>query len=214
MKKVLSLLYTFARILPSNAFFNKVRGIIVGKLVNGECKNLKITRNVVFTNWENIKIGNNVIINPDSALIATKSKIEIGNDVLIAPRVYIQTQNHNFKIKDKLIRCQGETSNDIIIGNDIWIAYGVIILPAVKLITGCIIGAGSVVTSNLDKYSIYVGSPARKVGEEFEKIKILFVISNLPQGGAENQFIQLIRGIDKKKFEVSVVLYAYQKKLF
>lgn len=47
-----------------------------------------------------------------------------------------------------------------------------------------------------------------------KKIKVLFIISNLPQGGAENQFIQLIKGIDKKKFDVSVVLYAYQKEAF
>jgi glycosyltransferase involved in cell wall biosynthesis len=46
------------------------------------------------------------------------------------------------------------------------------------------------------------------------KIKILFVISNLPQGGAENQFLQLIKEINKQVFDVHVVLYAYQKKAF
>ena len=47
-----------------------------------------------------------------------------------------------------------------------------------------------------------------------KRIKILFVISNLSQGGAENQLLQLIKGINKQKFEVHVVLYAYQTQAF
>ena len=46
------------------------------------------------------------------------------------------------------------------------------------------------------------------------KIKIAFFISNLGQGGAENQFVQLIKGLDKNIFDVHVYLYAYQKKAF
>jgi acetyltransferase-like isoleucine patch superfamily enzyme len=165
MKIILSILYTLLRTLPSNPFLNKVRGYIVSKLVNGECKNLRITRNVILVNWQNITIGNNVIINPDSALIATESKIVIGDNVLIAPKVFIQTQNHNFKSKDTLIRFQGESMKDVIIGDDVWVAYGVIVLPGCKIASGSVIGAGSVVTSDLESYSINVGSPARKIGE-------------------------------------------------
>ena len=41
-----------------------------------------------------------------------------------------------------------------------------------------------------------------------------FFISNLGQGGAERQFVELIKGINKDVFEVSLFLYAYQKKAF
>tara|TARA_B110000003_G_scaffold238708_1_gene244434 strand:- start:358 stop:519 length:162 start_codon:yes stop_codon:yes gene_type:complete len=51
----------------------------------------------------------------------------LGDDVLIAPKVFIQTQNHNFKRKDILIRFEGEKMKDVIIGDDVWIAYGVIV---------------------------------------------------------------------------------------
>jgi len=47
-----------------------------------------------------------------------------------------------------------------------------------------------------------------------KKIKIGFFISNLSQGGAENQFLQLIKGINKQIFDVHVVLYAYQTEAF
>lgn len=45
-------------------------------------------------------------------------------------------------------------------------------------------------------------------------IKITFIISNLGQGGAERQFIELIKRIDKKKFNVNVFLYAVNKGVF
>ncbi len=46
------------------------------------------------------------------------------------------------------------------------------------------------------------------------KIKVAFFISNLGQGGAERQFVELIKGIDKTIFEVYLILYAYQKEAF
>jgi glycosyltransferase involved in cell wall biosynthesis len=46
------------------------------------------------------------------------------------------------------------------------------------------------------------------------KIRIGFFISNLQQGGAEKQFVELIKGIDKNKFQVYLYLYAYQKEVF
>lgn len=46
------------------------------------------------------------------------------------------------------------------------------------------------------------------------RIKIGFIISNLSQGGAEKQFVELINGLDKDIFDVYVYLYAYQKKAF
>jgi glycosyltransferase involved in cell wall biosynthesis len=47
-----------------------------------------------------------------------------------------------------------------------------------------------------------------------KKIKIAFFITNLGQGGAEQQFVNLISGLNKKIFKVDVFLYAYQKEAF
>ena len=49
----------------------------------------------------------------------------------------------------------------IIIENDVWIGANVIILPNVKIGEGCIVGAGSVVTKDLSKFSIYAGNPCK-----------------------------------------------------
>jgi len=49
------------------------------------------------------------------------------------------------------------------IGNDAWIGAGAIILPNVKIDTSSIIAAGSVVTQDVEQYSIYGGVPAKKI---------------------------------------------------
>lgn len=56
----------------------------------------------------------------------------------------------------------------VVIGDDVWIGIGSIVLTGVVIGEGSIIGAGSVVTRNVEPYSIYAGVPARKLGERFE----------------------------------------------
>jgi len=54
------------------------------------------------------------------------------------------------------------------IGHDVWLGLNSIILPSVKYIgNGAIIGAGSVVTRNVERYNIVAGNPAKIVGVRF-----------------------------------------------
>lgn len=61
---------------------------------------------------------------------------------------------------------------NISIGNDVWIGYSTIILPGVKIGDGAVIGAGSVVTKNVDDYEIVAGNPAKHIRYRFSKDKI------------------------------------------
>jgi glycosyltransferase involved in cell wall biosynthesis len=135
--------------------------------------------------------------------------------VLIAPIVFIQTENHNFKSRNPLIKCQCVSIKKVFIENVLWIAFGIIIV-VVKIDNARVIVTVLMVASNLEVYTISADNPAIKVEERKmkKKIKIGFFISNLPQGGAENQFVQLIKGINKQIFDVHVVLYAYQTEAF
>jgi len=71
------------------------------------------------------------------------------------------------------------TKGDTIIGNDVWIGYGVTIMPGVKIGDGAIIATRSVVTKDVEPYSIGGGNPAIKIRKRFseEKIKQLLEIS-------------------------------------
>jgi acetyltransferase-like isoleucine patch superfamily enzyme len=51
----------------------------------------------------------------------------------------------------------------VTLGSDIWIGMGVCILPGVTLGDGCVVGAGAVVTRDVEPYVIVVGNPATPI---------------------------------------------------
>ncbi|MCK5493917.1 MAG: acetyltransferase [Candidatus Omnitrophica bacterium] len=116
-----------------------------------------------------IIIGKNVQIN-DYVHITGVKKVFIGNDVLIAGKVYISDSNHGnysgskddsnplFAPMDRPL-----FSKEVIIEDCVWIGESVSILPGVTVGRGSVIGANSVVTKNIPEYVIAVGSPARLI---------------------------------------------------
>ena len=57
---------------------------------------------------------------------------------------------------------------DTVIGNDVWIGQNAVILPGVHIGDGAIIGANSVVGSDIEPYSIVVGNPAKLLRKRFD----------------------------------------------
>ncbi len=57
---------------------------------------------------------------------------------------------------------------DTVIGNDVWIGQNAVILPGVHIGDGAIIGANSVVGSDIAPYTIVVGNPARPIRRRFD----------------------------------------------
>jgi acetyltransferase-like isoleucine patch superfamily enzyme len=90
--------------------------------------------------------------------------IQIGSNVLIGQSVSIHSESHNFQIADQLIRTQGITYVGIVIGDDVWIGSKTVILDGVKIESGAVVGAGSVVTRSIPAYSIVAGVPAKVIG--------------------------------------------------
>lgn len=61
---------------------------------------------------------------------------------------------------------------DTIIGNDVWIGQNAVIMPGVKVADGAIIATNSVVTKNVDSYTIVGGNPARFIKKRFSENEI------------------------------------------
>lgn len=91
---------------------------------------------------------------------------------------------------------------DTIIGNDVWIGQNATVLPGVHIGDGAIIGANSVVGSDVAPYSIVVGNPARLIRKRFDDDLIALLLEvkwwNLPIEQI-NQFIPVLSCDDLEK---------------
>ena len=125
---------------------------------------------------ETLHIGNNVVIG-DYAHIAAHYSVTIGDNVLIASRVYISDTSHGAYTdsvdctspeifpNNRPIICK-----EVEIGNNVWIGENVCILPGVHIGKGCVIGANTTVTKSIPEYSIVVGTPG-KIIKRYNKQK-------------------------------------------
>lgn len=109
-----------------------------------------------------LKIGNNSSIGP-YAYIGCSGLIEIGNNVIMSPRVSIYAENHLFEGLDKPIMKQGVKREFVKIEDDCWIAANTVILAGVTIGQGSVIAAGSVVTKDVPPYSVVAGVPAKVI---------------------------------------------------
>lgn len=115
-----------------------------------------------------LKIGNNCVMGDYIHIVANHS-VTIGNNVLLASRIFITDSNHGVYTGDS------QSSPDqapntrpmfyapVVIGNNVWIGENVSIMAGVHIGDGCVIGANSVVTKNVDKNTIVAGSPGKTI---------------------------------------------------
>jgi maltose O-acetyltransferase len=147
------------------------------KLIFNSCgEDVFIEQGVHIDYGDNICIGDRVFININCTFIdgkrfdsnlesnldlITHGKISIGNDCLIGPNVQLLAVSHDKDPHSRLDKYN--YVDDIIIGKNVWIGGGAIILAGVVIGDNAIIGAGSVVTNSVDEHSFYAGNPAHKI---------------------------------------------------
>jgi hypothetical protein len=87
---------------------------------------------------------------------------------------FINSDDHLFDIVGKMMWDSGRGDKyKIVIEDDVWIGHGVIILSPTCIGRGAIVAAGSVVTSDIPRYAIFAGVPARLVRMRFTPQQIV-----------------------------------------
>lgn len=109
-----------------------------------------------------IEIGSRTFIN-FGAVILDSAPVRIGDDVQIGPSVQLVTPTHPLDPDQR--RTRVESALAITIGDDVWLATGVIVCPGVTIGPGAVVGAGSVVTRDLPARHLCFGNPCRPVRE-------------------------------------------------
>jgi len=123
-------------------------------------KNPRVEPLVVFTGFEQIEIGDDFVASSFCNLRAVEAKIKIGNKVSLGPGVALIGANHGIE-PGTPHQDQPQKSAGIEIGDDVWIGGHSIILPGVRIAAGAVIGAGSVVLSDIAANAVAAGSPAK-----------------------------------------------------
>lgn len=154
---------------------------IIGAVIHGNVSILEgVTIDKCVIAGNDIKIGRYTSINgPNTTVYAEVNRIEIGNFCSIARNVDIQEWNHPInKLSTSMIgsnlfglstRNEMESKGPIIIGHDVWIGAQSVILSGVKIGNGAVIGANSVVSSDIPAFAIAVGNPARVIKYRFDE---------------------------------------------
>ena len=121
------------------------------------------------TNAKLLKFGRNVQLN-DYVHITAAQCVEIGNNVLMASKIYISDCTHGSYIGDEndsdpmsLPVDRPLSIKQVKIHDNVWLGEFVSVLPGVTIGEGTIVGANSVVSKSLPSYVIAVGSPARPI---------------------------------------------------
>lgn len=108
-----------------------------------------------------IKIGSRNYFNRNLMIDAARL-VEIGDNNMFGPDVYITDSNHQFGLGISPAE-RPMNSGVVRIGNRCWIGARVVILKDVSLGDGCVVGAGSVVTRNVAAGAVVAGVPARPI---------------------------------------------------
>ncbi|MYS70517.1 sugar O-acetyltransferase, partial [Streptomyces sp. SID5926] len=108
----------------------------------------------------NITVGARTFVNYNLTALDVAA-ITIGEDCQIGPNVQLLTPTHPLEPgprRDKL-----EAARPIVIGDNVWLGGGAIVLPGVTIGDNSVIGAGAVVTRDVPASVVAVGNPARPV---------------------------------------------------
>lgn len=134
---------------------------------------------VYFDYGTNIVLGAGVFLNVNTTIIDT-CKVYIGARTMFGPNVSLYSGCHPLDPELRNGLRGPEMGKEICIGEDCWIGGNAIVLPGVKVGSGSVVGAGSVVTKDVLEFTVVAGNPAKKIkdvprntiGEE-ERLKVL-----------------------------------------
>jgi acetyltransferase-like isoleucine patch superfamily enzyme len=128
-------------------------------------------------------IGNNAVVSNASigkfCSIASEVHVGVGSHpssvwVSTHPFFYLSRPGMGWDLIESDIRPESART---MIGSDVWVGTRATIKDGVRISDGAIIGAGAVVTKDLDSYGIYVGIPAKLIRYRFEPDEIAFLKS-------------------------------------
>jgi acetyltransferase-like isoleucine patch superfamily enzyme len=136
-------------------YFYRSSGMKVGEKTH-------IFRKCELQHLEGISIGDNCVIGHRCRLDG-RGRLIIGNNVNVSSDTILETGSHEYSTFACIFK-------PIVIEDNVWVGTRTTILQGVTIGEGAIVGAGSVVTRNVDPYTIVAGVPAKPIGKRPKEI--------------------------------------------
>jgi len=175
--KIINFVSDIIGILPVNCrkrglvFFRNIKGnfgillryLLLKSLARRCGENVSIYENVYLYNPENLLVGDNVSVHPMCYIQPGRGNISIGNNVSIAHGVTLIAESHQYGDVDTPIKYQPMKNGIIEIDDNVWIGAKATVLCGTTIESGVVVGAGAVVTHNVEKNCVIAGVPAKKI---------------------------------------------------
>jgi acetyltransferase-like isoleucine patch superfamily enzyme len=138
------------------------RGCVPGEFRIGD--GALISRGCVISGKDGpLSIGPRVNIGVGCVMYAS-TRLEIGADTMLAAQCYVGGGRYRVLGRtDVPIAEQPEPRLGVVIEDDCWLGAGVIVVDGVRIGRGSVVGAGAVVTRDVEPYSVMAGVPAKRV---------------------------------------------------
>ncbi len=154
-------IHLFDTPMPLSGISGAFRVLLARRIFKRCGERVVIGRGAVFGTGHLLELGDDSAINRDCWIA---NDTVIGNDVMMGPRVTVLSSAHEFSDTSRPMREQGASQRrPVRIGDDVWIGTQSILLPDVHVGSHSIIGAGSVVTRDVEPWSVLAGNPARLI---------------------------------------------------
>lgn len=136
-------------------------------------KGVRVGQNCSVSGVENVSVGDNSSLGSSARILTTRAKVIIGKQVMLGPAVTIVTGDHRTDVQGKYMKeisdadKRPEDDVDVVIGDDVWVGTGAILLKGVTVGRGAVIAAGALVTKDVPPYAIVGGVPAKVLRMRF-----------------------------------------------
>ncbi len=140
---------------------NVLEALLAGRLELGPQVHLEPGVWITCPGEARIRIGGGTFLNL-GVQVAAVELVEIGAHCMFANGCFVTDGNHRFDDPEQPVPWQGfSTKGPTRIGDNVWCGANVVITSGVSIGERCVIGANSVVTTDLPAFSIAAGAPAK-----------------------------------------------------
>jgi maltose O-acetyltransferase len=143
--------------MPGGRLARRVRRWICVPLFASAGEDVNVERGAFFGDGSRISIGSRSNLGID---VRVHGPLTLGRDVMMGPRCAVYALGHGIgDVTVPMIDQEFVPARPVVVEDDVWIGYGTVILPGVRIGTGAVIGACSVVTRDVPPYAVAAGNP-------------------------------------------------------